>query len=178
MRRELYTPMRPDQLPDFVLPLSVVAQGSRVVFEPSALLYEESLTGESAEFRMRVRVALRAFWALWDMRQLMNPRLTGLFSWQLVSHKLLRYLSFLPLLGAASLNLMLLSEGQVYKAMAVGQVAFLMCVLVAAVAGGASSTPRLARYCFYFLLLNAASALAFAKFLRGEKQVIWKPRVG
>ncbi|NLC69989.1 MAG: glycosyltransferase family 2 protein, partial [Desulfuromonadaceae bacterium] len=37
VRKELYRPMNPDQLPDFVLPLQVVAQGRRVVYEPAAL---------------------------------------------------------------------------------------------------------------------------------------------
>ncbi len=104
MRRSLYHPMRPDQLPDFVLPLAVVEQGSRVVFATQAILQEDALTSESAEYRMRIRVALRALWALWDKRRLLNPLRFPLFSWQLASHKLLRYLSFLPLGVAALLN--------------------------------------------------------------------------
>ena len=36
----------------------------------------------------------------------------------------------------------------------------------------------LARYCYYFLLLNLASAVAFVRFMRGEKQVVWQPRTG
>ena len=73
VRRSLYQPMRPDQLPDFVLPLTVVEQGYRVVYVPEAVLEEETLTSESAEYRMRVRVALRAFWALWDKRTSAEP---------------------------------------------------------------------------------------------------------
>ena len=45
----LYRPMRPDQLPDFVLPLSVVEQGGRVIHEPRAVLTEAALTSESDE---------------------------------------------------------------------------------------------------------------------------------
>jgi len=36
----------------------------------------------------------------------------------------------------------------------------------------------LAHYSYYFLLLNWASAAAFGRFLRGEKQVLWQPRTG
>ena len=36
VRRLLYMPMRDDQLPDFALPLDVVRQGYRVVYEPDA----------------------------------------------------------------------------------------------------------------------------------------------
>ena len=73
VRRSLYQPMRADQLPDLVLPLTVVEQHYRVVFAPEAVLEEDTLTSQAAEYRMRVRVALRAFWALRDKRALLNP---------------------------------------------------------------------------------------------------------
>ena len=34
------------------------------------------------------------------------------------------------------------------------------------------------RFSLYFLLLNVASALAFSRFLRGERIVTWQPRLG
>ena len=178
IRRSLYRPMRPDQLPDFVLPLAVVEQGCRVVYAPEAVLEEETLTSEGAEYRMRVRVTLRALWALWDKRGLLNPLRFPLFSWQLMSHKLLRYLSFLPLAVAAVMNWLLVSRGWVYATLAAGQCCAALLALLAV--GG---PPRLrgfflARYCYYFLLLNWASAVALLRFLRGEKQVLWQPRTG
>jgi cellulose synthase/poly-beta-1,6-N-acetylglucosamine synthase-like glycosyltransferase len=176
IRRVLYAPMRADQLPDFVLPLAVVEQGHRVVFAPQALLKEEALASEAAEYRMRIRVALRALWALWDKRALLNPWRFPLFSWQLVSHKLLRYLSVLPLSLAAVLNWLLLSRGGVYVVLAGGQTCVLLLGLLAR--RGPLRRVALARYCYYFLLLNCASAVALLRFLRGEKQVVWQPRTG
>ena len=77
--------MRADQLPDFVLPLAVIDQGYRVVYEPEALLQEDTLKKAEDEYRMRVRVSLRALWALFDMRRLFLPGKDLLFSWQLWS---------------------------------------------------------------------------------------------
>ena len=178
VRRLLYRPMRADQLPDFVLPLAVVEQGYRVVYVPDAILEEETLTSEGAEYRMRVRVALRAFWALWDKRALLNPVRFPLFSWQLASHKLLRYLSFLPLGLAAVFNWLLVSRGSLYAALAAGQCAAALLALLAVHGPPRLRAFSLARYCYYFLLLNCASAVAFVRFLRGERQVLWQPRTG
>lgn len=178
VRRSLYRPMRADQLPDFVLPLTVVEQGFRVVYEPEAILTEDTLTTQGSEYRMRVRVALRALWALWDKRGLLNPFASGLFAWQLGSHKLLRYLSFLPLGSAIILNWLLLERGLIYVAGAAGQVVFTLFVLAAAVGPNALRASALSRYCMYFALLNWASAVALTRFLRGHKQVLWQPRVG
>ena len=178
IRRSLYRPMRPEQLPDFVLPLAVVEQGYRVVYVPEAVLEEETLTSESAEYRMRVRVALRALWALWDKRTVFNPLRFPLFSWQLASHKALRYLSFLPLAAAAVMNWLLVTRGSIYGVLAVGQCCTALLALLAV--GGPPRLRRffLARYCYYFLLLNWASAVALVRFLRGQKQVLWQPRTG
>jgi len=178
IRRELYVPMRPDQLPDFVLPLSVVEQGKRVVYEPAAVVYERALSNASEEFRMRVRVSLRALWALYDKRHLLNPIRYRLFAWQLISHKLLRYAAFLPLVGLFLFN-----------ALAVGQHRFYVGFLILQVGGyslaalghlfrqsGAAASRLLAPY--YFVVLNAACALAFWKFLGGQKMALWNPRKG
>ncbi len=116
VRKSLYRFMRADQLPDFVLPLMVVEQGYRVVYEPEAVLQEPSLQNPADEYRMRVRVSLRALWALKDMRQLLTLRLNPLFAWQLWSHKVLRYLSFLFLIGAYLANGALWDAGAGYRA--------------------------------------------------------------
>jgi len=178
VRRSLYRAMRPDQLPDFVLPLDVAEQGYRVVYEAQAIVTEEALSDESAEYRMRVRVALRALWALWDKRRLFNPLRYPLFSWQLASHKLLRYLSGFPLLLAAVMNWYLLTNGAIYQLAAVCQVAFFL--LIASKFTGLRPLADLAitRYCYYFFLLNWSSAVALVKFLSGTRQVLWQPRTG
>lgn len=178
VRRSLYVPMRPDQQSDFVLPLAVVEQGYRVVYAPNAVQHEETLTSAPAEYRMRVRVTLGALWALWDKRALLNPLRFPLFSWQLVSHKLLRYLSFLPLGVAALTNWVLFSRSWVYAALAVGQVGVVLLAVLALRGSRQLRAFAPARYCFYFLLLNCASAVALWRFLRGEQQVVWQPRTG
>ena len=175
IRRELYQPMNADQLPDFVLPLLVREQGYRVVYEFRARLVEDALTQTAAEFRMRVRVALRALWALSDLRSLFNPFRYGLFSWQLLSHKLLRYTAFLPLIALLPLSIALAGSGLIYQAALVSQALF---YLLAITAVGRTSAATWQTLPYYFLLLNAASAKAAWKFLRRQKQVIWQPRVG
>ena len=62
IRRELYVPMRPDQLPDFVLPLSVVEQGKRVVYEPAAVVYERALS--NADLGLQIQMLAAAGGAL------------------------------------------------------------------------------------------------------------------
>lgn len=176
MRKSLYKPMNPDQLPDFVLPLKVVEQGYRVVYEPEAVLKESSLNFRKDEYGMRVRVSLRALWALYDMRHLLSLGGDRLFAWQLWSHKLLRYVCFFFMLGFFVGNIFVWNLAIFYK------VVFLLQNLVYLVALlSPMFEKRGYRFLYpfnYFVLLNGAAAHAFVKFLLGDKQVIWTPRKG
>jgi len=178
LRRELWAPMNADQLPDFVEPLSVRERGWRVVYEPRALLYEDALAAADDEFRMRVRVSLRAYHALKDKAALLNPLRFGLFAWQLWSHKVLRYLAFLGMLGAFAANLYLSwSQGAWWSLLLVGQVVFYTAAGFGHLMNRqGQQLPKAVGLAYYLCVLNLASALAFWQFLRGRKQVTWKPR--
>jgi cellulose synthase/poly-beta-1,6-N-acetylglucosamine synthase-like glycosyltransferase len=176
MRKHLYCPMKPDQLPDFVQPLRVVEQGWRVVYEPEALLKEPALDSAGDEYAMRVRVSLRALWALLDMRCLLDFSSFGTFSWQLWSHKVLRYLCPLFLLGAYTGNLLLLRHGIVYQFFFLLQNSCYAAVLLSAVLHRKLS--GILYLLNYFVLLNAASFHAFLQFVAGRKKVVWTPRKG
>ncbi|KPQ30429.1 MAG: glycosyltransferase [Marinobacter excellens HL-55] len=179
MRKCLFQPLRADQLPDFVQPLKVVEQGYRVVYEPEALLKEEALSDGDSEFSMRVRVSLRALWALKDMKHLMNPATNLLFAWQMISHKLLRYGAFVPMATLAFSALYLAPVKGFYTLAALGYAAF----LVLAWSGhkkesGGESLSAIYSIPYYFVLLNLASLQACVAFLKGEKKVVWNPRKG
>ena len=178
IRRELYVPMQSDQLPDFVLPLSVVERGRRVVYEPDAVVYEPGLGEAKDEFRMRVRVALRALWGLYDKRSLLNPLRYPLFAWQLVSHKVLRYAAFVPLAGVLLLNFPLAGQHPFYAGfLALQLVAYSLAVLGHFLRRAPAKASKLL-VPYYFVILNAACVIAFWKFLSGQKMVMWTPRQG
>lgn len=180
IRKILYTEMRSDQLPDFVLPLSVVERGYRAVYEPDAVLIEDTLAAAKDEYSMRVRVALRAFWAMYDMRELFNPLKYGIYSWQILSHKAMRYMAFIPLVIIFATNILLLwfSSNFIYQLTFYLQCAIYALAMIGKLSDSGGSKNVFSTFAYYFTLLNVASAHAFWKFVRGEKQIIWKPRVG
>lgn len=176
MRKSLYKPLNPEQLPDFVLPLRVIEQGYRAVYESQAILREPTLSTNADEYRMRVRVSLRALWALKDMSHLLGKRYSAFFAWQLWSHKVLRYLCFMFLIGAYVSNLLLFSNGTIYKIFFVMQNVCYMAALIAPWVG--DKAYNIFSMLNYFVLLNQASLHAFLKFILGKKQVLWTPRKG
>jgi cellulose synthase/poly-beta-1,6-N-acetylglucosamine synthase-like glycosyltransferase len=178
IRRNLYVPMQADQLPDLVLPLWVMKQGKRVVYEPEAALYEPALAAATEEFRMRVRVSLRALWALYDMRALLNPFRYPLVAWQLISHKLLRYGAFLPLLGLLACNVLLVREHPFYAGFLALQFSLYGLAAIGHFLKNKDFNASKLLMSYYFVLLNVACVVAFWKLLNGKKIVLWAPRQG
>ncbi|BBO72965.1 glycosyl transferase [Desulfosarcina widdelii] len=179
VRKKLYEPMQDDQLPDFVLPLKVFKKGYKVVYEPEALLKEDTLKLVEDEYKMRVRVALRALWALFDMRGLLIfNKGKRLFAWQLWSHKALRYGCFVFVLTTFISNLFLLGNGGLYILVFAVQVMLVIAIIMSFMVSKSGIIGKILNFSQYFFLLNAASALAVVKFLSGQKMVIWNPRKG
>lgn len=178
VRRQLYIPMNADQLPDFVLPLTVVDQGYRVVYEPDALLYEDALDKTADEYRMRVRVSLRALWALYDMRRLLLPGKNSGYAWQLWSHKVLRYLCFIFLLSAYLSNVALVGKERGYMFLLILQSSFYCSAALSLFFDRVGKRNRLFFLAYYFCIINFAAGQAFVNFILGRKIVIWNPRKG
>jgi hypothetical protein len=123
-------------------------------------------------------VALRAIWTLWELRHLLSFRRSGLFAWQLLSHKMLRYLAFAFAVGAYALNLPLAAESGFYRLTLVAQTAFYVAAALHPLLRARGVELRLPALCCHLVVMNAAAAHALAKFLAGRRVVVWTPRLG
>lgn len=179
VRRSLYEPMRADALSDFVNPLQVVRGGHRCVYEPAARSYERAADDFGKEFRRKVRIVNRAWRALWRLRGLMNPLRHGLFAWQLVSHKLLRWLVPVQLAALLAVNVAVAGEGSVYALALAGQVAFYGLAAAGYLLRRRPAIPALLSVPYYFCLVNVASAFGIFDAFRGRTYTTWAtPRAG
>ncbi len=178
IRKSLYVPMREDQLPDFILPLHIIRQGFRVVYEPKAILREVTLNRGQDEYKMRVRVALRALWALVDMKSLFNIFRYGFFSFQLISHKLLRYLGFIFIFLIFFSNIFLISVNDFFLISFILQIIFYLLAFLPFKYEKNLSKIKLFYIPYYFTLVNIGFAEALIKFILRKKQIMWTPRKG
>src|SRR5205814_27994 len=105
VRRSSYVTLADDACSDFIIATKMVEQGLRAVFEANAICTEETNERPGNEMKMRVRVIAQTFSDLWRNRTMMNPFRSGLYAWQLFSHKVMRYFVpffLLALLGASA----------------------------------------------------------------------------
>jgi cellulose synthase/poly-beta-1,6-N-acetylglucosamine synthase-like glycosyltransferase len=178
IRKSLYTEIPSALITDFVLPLRVIAQRFRVVYDPRVISHEVANRQLGTEFRMRVRVALRALQGLIYMRRLLNPIRYPVAAFCLISHKLLRYMTFLFLPIALAANIKLAFTEPLYQWMLAVHLTAYALALLGLLAGLPRSLRKITAVPSYFLLSNMAFSLAMLKFLRGEKMATWRPRAG
>src|SRR5256885_4177512 len=73
IRRELYVPLRPADINDFLNPLQIIGRGFLGIFEPAAVCHEEAAGTFSKEFRRRVRIISRSLQAVSSAPGVLNP---------------------------------------------------------------------------------------------------------
>jgi cellulose synthase/poly-beta-1,6-N-acetylglucosamine synthase-like glycosyltransferase len=178
IRRNLYVEIPRHLITDFVLPLSVIAAGKRVVFDRRIRSTEIANSEVKSEFAMRVRVALRAQQGIAYMRQLLNPFRFPLISFCLTSHKVMRYYGFLFLIIAFLANCALAISSSLYFGLLLVQVFLYILATISIFKPSIAQTNRIMSSASYLLMTNVAFAIASFKFFRGDKMAVWKPRAG
>jgi cellulose synthase/poly-beta-1,6-N-acetylglucosamine synthase-like glycosyltransferase len=175
IRRHLYWPLRAEDINDFVIPLQIVSQGYRCVFEPEAICYENAVVHFEEEFRRKVRVVNRSWNGLFRVKELLNPLRYGWFALQVISHKLLRWLTPLFLGALLVSSMLLVSTHWFYAGCAIGQVGFYALACLGVLLERWNIHNRWLSFPCYFLLMNVASIVGVCKYLRGQKINIWEP---
>ena len=172
VRKNVYTELADDVISDLVQPLWVIQKGYRVIFEDRALAYEETTHSTAEEFGMRVRVVTRAVRGLLSVPDLFNPLRHGWVCFQLISHKVLRWMIPIFLLGAFLSSALAGGATWVHVAFWV-QAAFYSMALVS-VFIPLHRLWRILGIPLFFCTINAAALISMIELCRGRKYVVWQ----
>ncbi|WP_164100511.1 glycosyltransferase family 2 protein [Candidatus Laterigemmans baculatus] len=177
IRRKLFEEIPEGVTDDFVTSTGVIEQGYRLVFAEEAVAWEPVAESQQSEFARKVRVITRGLRSLLRRRSLLNPWRYGFYSLQLFSHKLLRRVMFVPLLGLWCGSLLLWEQGPWYQAAAVLQTLFYLLAVAGAVAAvGRRRAGKLLTVPAYFCMVNLACLIAWWRLARGQSVVLWEPQ--
>lgn len=175
MRKSLYQPLKIDDINDFVLPLSVVKKGFRVVFREDLFCTEAASSDSKKEFQRQIRITNRTLRALFRHTLLMNPFKFPMFSFELISHKLVRLSVPIFLAVVIPLNMLLIQEGYIYKMIFFGQCFFYMIAYVGRAQELAGKKGKLS-ILYHFVMLNISILSGWRKYLSGETYVTWSTK--
>ncbi len=166
VRRNLLAPIPPETiLDDVLIPMHVVRQGARVVFDPRARVWDLPDLGREREFARKVRT-LSGNYQLLQLDPWLSSGANPI-RFAFVSHKLLRLL--VPFALCAALVASCFLPGPIYRIALAVQVAFYGLSVWAFVRPKHGPLAKIADAAFTFVLLNAAALVAFGNFVVGRK---------
>jgi cellulose synthase/poly-beta-1,6-N-acetylglucosamine synthase-like glycosyltransferase len=154
-------------LDDVLLPMQIVRQGYRVVFDSRARAWDAPDLGEGREFSRKVRTLSGNYQLLqiapWLLRA-ENP-----IRFEFISHKLSRLA--VPFALLALLLASTLLPQPIYRAALGAQLAFYALSLAALAGVKIGPLARIADPARTFVVLNSAAVVAFINFVTGRKAV-------
>ncbi len=193
MRKVLYRPFHEDDISDFVSPMKLIIEksnldddflnpmkiyvrGIRSVMEPEAISYEKTTNNLKEEFKMRSRVMTRALSGLMHFAKILDPFKYPQYSFQLISHKIFKWLIpvFMTMIFLSNVFLL---ENAFYAFTFSVQLLFYLFAFVGWVLHVMELWKIKIFYIpYYFCLVNAAILVGILRNIGGKKEGIWTPK--
>jgi len=173
-RRDVCREWATDVPSDFDTVLRAVRMGLRGVVDGDSVGYYQTLSDGSKEFERKVRTVLRGIPVVTRNVAMLNPVRYGLFSWQLFSHKLCRWLAPVATLVAFGVNAWLAPTSTLYAALFVVQAGF-YALGVAGLLSQIVWRHALLRVPAFFVLVTISTLQAWYRYVRGDRIVMWAP---
>jgi len=175
-RTHLYSPLPSNVIEDFTEPLFFVKKGYRVVFEPEAICFEETTKKSKNEFNMRIRVIRGGITGLLYAKSVLNPFKYPIASFQLISHKVFRWL--IPVFALLLLTCNLLSFSSInnfFGILLILQFLFYSLSFLSYLLERVGIHNKILAIPLYLFVLNLASLIALFKTFTSRLEATWEP---
>lgn len=173
-RRSVCQGWAPDLQSDFNTLLNSVRSGLRGVADPESVGFYKNLSDQKKEYERKVRTIVRGISVFMRSLSLLNPFRYHLFAWQLISHKLCRWLVPFAMIAALVANAVLASSSLFFQGTLVAQVVF-YAVALAYLATQRLPSLGMLRIPSFFVMVNLSILDAWIRYFRGERIVSWSP---
>lgn len=163
-------------LDDFMISLRIVEQGYVIAYEPNAYALENSSESVTEELKRKVRICAGAFQSMIRLSSLLNVFKHPVFTFQYVSHRVLRWtIAPLALFMLLPLNIYLAFTGPyIYHFILVLQLFFYAFAILGWKYEKMKTRKKLFFIPFYFLLMNYSVLAGFKRFLFNEQSHMWQ----
>jgi glycosyltransferase involved in cell wall biosynthesis len=159
---------------DFGTALSCVQLGLRAVSDRRVIGYYKNIADSSKEYQRKVRTVARGMGSLRIRAEVLNVFRYGRFSFEIFSHKVMRWATPWFLLGSLVSSADLAFQHPFYRLLLVIQLALYLSPVASRIAPGLRKI-GLARIGIYFVEVNVAILHAALLTLAGHTILTWEP---
>ena len=172
IRKDLAYKMPEHLTTDFAVPLEVIRQGYRVIYDEEAVAVGTVARTMKHEFRRKVRTVRAGAIVLYEYAYMLNPFRYGLVSVSLLFHKLFRWIGIIPMTALFVFSFL----GRTYSHFCLDTFFAIAFIIVLAAIGyliRKTKPVRLFTVPFLFIATSFAAALGLVEFARGKKSEQW-----
>jgi glycosyltransferase involved in cell wall biosynthesis len=159
---------------DFNIALNCAKKELVAVSSPDIVGSYKDIKDEKSEYNRKIRTVIRGITAISRHTMILNPFKYGLFSFQVWSHKIMRWGVPWFLLVCFVTNLAIYNNGLIFKISMFVQIIFYTISLIGSFLQR-SRKLQLVRIIYYFVRTNIALAHALILFLGGKRIQVWSP---
>jgi glycosyltransferase involved in cell wall biosynthesis len=159
---------------DFGTALSCVQLGMRAVSDRRVIGYYRNISDASKEYQRKLRTVARGMGSLRIRAEVLNVFRYGRFSFEVLSHKVMRWATPWFLLGALGTNIALAVQRPFYRVLLALQLALYLSPAAMRIAPGLQRIGA-ARIGVYFVEVNVAILHAALLTLSGRTILTWEP---
>lgn len=159
---------------DFNTALNCSRQGFIAISCPDILGYYKDIKDPQREYQRKVRTVIRGLTAISRQPAVLNPARFGLFSFQVWSHKIMRWAVPWFLLALFIASIRLAGESWFYSLALLAQLATYGLV-IAAWRNASLLGNTIIKLMYFFVQVNLAIADATIAFLSGKRMTVWTP---
>jgi lipopolysaccharide/colanic/teichoic acid biosynthesis glycosyltransferase len=173
-RREHWRPLEPDTInDDFILPMRIVLDGLRGVYDTNVVAYEEETSRPDDEFRRRMRIGAGNLQQAIRLFRLADPHRPGI-AFTFLSGKALRaVVPFLLVLILLSNIVLAFASDPFYRTILALQIAF-YALAALVIATRRARWPGRLRWAAYFVEGHVANLLGSLRYLAGLDRGRWR----
>jgi poly-beta-1,6-N-acetyl-D-glucosamine synthase len=183
IRRELFTPIPQSiVLDDMFVPLRIIEQGFRAVFDANAKAYDIVADNPKEEYRRKARTLYGNYQIFYYFLGLFNP-LTSPIAIQLFSHKFLRVVAPFLLILLFIKNVFIFNTSFIYQVFLTIQISFYLLALLGMLTknrkyGSFKMVSKICYVPYVFCLLNFSALVGFLRFAKHKQTVTWEKARG
>jgi cellulose synthase/poly-beta-1,6-N-acetylglucosamine synthase-like glycosyltransferase len=174
IRKELYQPISPYRGDDFDLPIRVILQGYGVILEPEAISEEEVYSTALANFKRKIVIAGWHFRGALILLKEGIKKIKPILCFELISHKILRWLTGYFLIFIFLINLFLLKK-PFYLLLFIFQIIFYSLAIFGYLnEKRGKRSNKLINLIYYSFVVNLATAIGVIQGIFGLQKPIWE----
>jgi len=174
VRKKDFVVLEESDISDFIEPLEIVAKGKKFIFERKAISKELATSTFSSELQRKRRIICRSLRSILNHAHLLNPFRHPLLLFEILSHKLLRWLTPIFMIFLFVANVFLLSEN-FYKIVFGMQLIFYISAFIGLLLYSRKRTFFIFTVPYYFCILWVSSFIGIVDVMLKRDFTVWEP---